>query len=163
MIVEAFRLVKAARDRHNGVTRNPWCEIECGDHYARPMSSWALLEGASGRVYDASRGMLGFDPRVTPDDFRAFFITAAGWGTFSQRRSEGAQENALELAYGELSLVVLRLGLPDDGGEPTKVEVGLDDKTVAAEWQIEDGQLCLKLVGGVQLSEGAHLTVSIAW
>ncbi len=163
MIEEAFHLVKAARDRHNGVTRNPWCEIECGDHYARPMSSWALLEGASGRVYDASRGMLGFDPRVTPEDFRGFFITAAGWGTFSQQRSEGAQENALELAYGELRLELLRLGLPDDGGEPTKVEVGLDDKTVTAEWQIVDGQLCLNFVGGVQLSEGAHLTVSIAW
>ncbi|MEM2885694.1 MAG: GH116 family glycosyl hydrolase, partial [Thermoproteota archaeon] len=43
MVEEALTMVKAARDRYDGEKRNPWNEVECGDHYARAMSSWALL------------------------------------------------------------------------------------------------------------------------
>jgi len=163
MIEEAFHIVKGARDRHNGVTRSPWNEIECGDHYARPMSSWSLLEGAGGRVYDASRKMLGFDPRVTPDDFRSFFITAAGWGTFAQQRSERAQRNVILLTYGELHLELLRLGLPETAGEPAAVEVKLDDETVAAEQRTEEGQVYLNFAEGLDISEGQVLAVSAEW
>ena len=157
MIEQGMQLVKAARDRHNGVHRNPWNEIECGDHYARPMASWMLLEGAAGRVYDAWRDMLAFDPRVTPDDFRSFFITAAGWGTFSQVRGPGRQRNVLRLAWGELELRELRLGLPE-GVTPARVSVGGED----GNWRVEDGGLVLQL-DEAKLSAGDELEVEIAW
>ena len=163
MVEEAFHIVKGARDRHNGVTRNPWNEIECGDHYARPMSSWSLLEGAGGRVYDASRWMIGFNPSVTPEDFRSFFITAGGWGTFSQQRSEGAQRNSLALAYGELRLELLRLGLPSGASEAAGVEVSVGGEAVSVDWGAEDGHLHVSFAGGLDIAEGQSLQVSITW
>ena len=51
MIEEGFAIVKAARDRYDGIPRppiqrNPWNEIECGGHYARAMSSVVVAAGA---------------------------------------------------------------------------------------------------------------------
>ena len=157
MIEQGMELVQAARNRHNGVTRNPWNEIECGDHYVRPMASWALLEGAGGRVYDAWRGMISFDPRTTPEQFRSFFITAEGWGTFAQTRDGNSQTNLLVVAWGELALRELRLGLAE-GVEPASVNVRGEDAT----WRLEDGAVVLDL-GETKLAAGDELIVEIEW
>ena len=36
-------VIAAIRDRHDGRKRNPFSEPECGHHYARAMSSWAVI------------------------------------------------------------------------------------------------------------------------
>ena len=95
MADEAFHIIKAARDRYDGRQRNPWNEVECGDHYVRPMASWWMLEAAAGYRWDAFRQSLSFAPRVE-GDFRSFFITDTGWGTIS--------ESELTVAYGEVAL-----------------------------------------------------------
>lgn len=41
---EALRAVKAVRDRHDGLRRNPFSEPECGHNYARSMASWNCLQ-----------------------------------------------------------------------------------------------------------------------
>ena len=53
LIEEGHAIVKGTRERYDGVPRppigrNPWCEIECGGHYTRAMSSWSLLLALSG-------------------------------------------------------------------------------------------------------------------
>ena len=45
---EGVTVVKAVRDRHDGIRRNPWNEFECGSNYARSMASYALLNAFSG-------------------------------------------------------------------------------------------------------------------
>src|SRR4029453_7150349 len=40
LIVEGLAITKAVRDRYDGQRRNPWNEVECGNHYARALSSW---------------------------------------------------------------------------------------------------------------------------
>ncbi len=40
---DALKVVKAIRDRHNGLKRNPFSEPECGHNYARSMASWNCL------------------------------------------------------------------------------------------------------------------------
>jgi len=37
------KVVKAIRDRHDGLKRNPFNEPECGHNYARSMASWNVL------------------------------------------------------------------------------------------------------------------------
>ncbi|MCZ7545473.1 MAG: non-lysosomal glucosylceramidase [Anaerolineae bacterium] len=66
---EGVTLVQAVRDRHDGVRRNPWDEVECGHHYARSMSSWAVLLALSGAQGDLGRGVLNFAPvaEASPD------------------------------------------------------------------------------------------------
>lgn len=83
---EGLTLVGAIHDRYDGVKRNPWNEIECGDHHARAMAGWGYLIGASGYVYDGPAGRIGFAPRVTPDEFRCFFTAAESWGSLAQHR-----------------------------------------------------------------------------
>lgn len=39
---EALQVVSAVRARYDGRQRNPFNEVECGDHYIRALSAWAL-------------------------------------------------------------------------------------------------------------------------
>lgn len=43
-------VLKVNRYLYDGTRRSPWNEIECGDHYARPMSSFSLFQTGSGQV-----------------------------------------------------------------------------------------------------------------
>jgi len=47
-IEKGLEIVRTARDRYDGVKRNPFNEYECGHWYARAMSSYALIEGMTG-------------------------------------------------------------------------------------------------------------------
>ena len=51
----------------------------------------------------ARRGISGFAPRITPDDFRAAFTAAEGWGTLVQKRQAGKQTNRVEVSWGQLA------------------------------------------------------------
>jgi hypothetical protein len=101
----ALTIIDDVRDRHDGSRRSPWNEIECGDHYARAMAGWSLLDEAAGYQYDALNEAITFAPRLQADDFRAFFITGTGWGQFEQR--DGKAE--IRIDYGSVTLRSLRL------------------------------------------------------
>ena len=63
-LMKAWRLVRAARARHDGFRRSPWDEVECGHHYARSMSAWTLLLALTGFSSNADRGEIRFDPII---------------------------------------------------------------------------------------------------
>ena len=42
------------REKYDGTRRSPWNEIECGDHYVRPMAAFTFFEFASGQVRSTS-------------------------------------------------------------------------------------------------------------
>jgi len=90
-LAEGLELVEAVRERHDGVRRNPWNEVECGHHYARSMASWALLTALSGFRCDVAAGWMSFEPvleaSTDPDEFRCFWSCGRGWGTYTQRRA----------------------------------------------------------------------------
>lgn len=86
LVGEALDIVKAVRDRHDGISRNPWNEVECGNHYARSMASWGVLIALTGVRWDAPASSLHFAPvpsmfesgSAEPKTFP--FSTASGWG-----------------------------------------------------------------------------------
>jgi uncharacterized protein (DUF608 family) len=80
---EGLTIVKALRSRYDGRTRNPWNEYECGNWYARAMSSYALLGALSGFRYNAVERTLWFNPRLRSNPFQCFFSTASGFGTIA--------------------------------------------------------------------------------
>ena len=93
-IDEAMQIVKATRDRHDGIRRNPWNEVECGHHYMRSMASYGLLVALSGFEFDLPHGCIDFHPRIHPDQFQCFFSTGECWGIFRQTRdAEGNLHN----------------------------------------------------------------------
>ncbi len=104
---KGVELVSAVRHRHSGETRNPWNEVECGDHYVRAMSSWSLLDAASGLVYEGLLQRLRFCPVLQRDRHRAFLITGTGWGTIAR---EG-KRITISVVHGKLRLMQLATDL----------------------------------------------------
>ena len=93
-VQEGLNVVEAVRARHDGYRRNPWNEVECGHHYARSMSSWAVLLASSGAQADMGRGELRFTPVMSASMqegiFQTFWSTGQAWGTFTQSREGNA-------------------------------------------------------------------------
>ena len=78
---EGLTIVKALRSRYDGRTRNPWDEYECGNWYARAMSSYALVGALSGFRYSAVDRTVWLAPRLKVRPFVSFFSAASGFGT----------------------------------------------------------------------------------
>lgn len=107
-VSEGLEIVDAVRERHDGVRRSPWNEVECGHHYARSMSSWTLLLALSGAHCDLVRGELRFDPvLIDPDQtvFKTFWSTGKGWGTYAQTKDSATGDWQPEIVVlgGDLS------------------------------------------------------------
>ncbi|PVE98376.1 GH116 family glycosyl-hydrolase [Microbacterium sp. TPD7012] len=75
---DALLIERTLRARYDGGHRSPWNEIECGNHYARSLASWALLLGATGAQWDAPNATLSFAPVGAGGSF--LFTTGTGWG-----------------------------------------------------------------------------------
>ncbi len=97
---EALALLNAVHARHDGTRRNPFNEIECGDHYVRAMSGWAAVEAASGYRYDA----IGKEISVSTGSGIVPFVAGTAWGRLSTE-PDGAE---LHVLHGHLELDTIR-------------------------------------------------------
>jgi non-lysosomal glucosylceramidase len=104
LVDEGLKFVKAARDRYNGLHRNPWDEEECGHHYARAMSSWALLLALSGSHYDGVQGEMVFARVHQEKSFTSFWSCGSGWGTVRFEKFRGKHVVTLQPIYGAVAL-----------------------------------------------------------
>jgi len=150
-IEPALTMLADVRERHDGTRRSPWNEVECGDHYVRPMASWSLLEAAAGYSYDATQRSLMFVPWINPGDFRSFFIAGSGWGAFSQKGNAAR----LSVDYGSLSLKELCLK-----SDAANVKVRLGEQAVVAEAEQVDGCVRLRFAQPIVVAAGETLTVT---
>jgi uncharacterized protein (DUF608 family) len=100
LVEEGLAIVKGIRDRYDGLRRNPWDEFECGHHYARSMASYGLLVALSGFTYDRSLGLVGFDPRISPDNFQSFWALDGAWGTYEQSQLSAE----IECSFGKIAI-----------------------------------------------------------
>lgn len=113
LLEEGLSIVKAARERHDGWRRNPWDEMECGHHYARAMSSWALFLALSGYSYSGPEMRLGFSPQLYPEDFRTFWTAGSGWGSYFQKAKDPKSlEVGLVVASGDMTFKEFSFSLP---------------------------------------------------
>jgi uncharacterized protein (DUF608 family) len=125
LVDESLAIVRAVHDRHHPSKRNPWNEVECSDHYARCMSVYGVLIAASGFEYHGPKGHIGFDPKMTPEDFRCAFTAAEGWGSYHQKATARSFSATLSVRYGRLRLASIKLRSPGTNGN-LKMELGGD-------------------------------------
>ena len=158
MVMEGLAVERALHDRYHASKRNPWNEIECGDHYARSMASYGVFTAACGFEYHGPKGHLGFAPRLTPEDFKAPFTVAEGWGTFSQKTEAGSRQAQVHLRYGTLRLRTLGLAA---SANPGAVRVSLNGKPVDGTHAFDAGRVLITLGSQVQLSAEDKLDVRL--
>jgi len=101
---EGLTVVRAARARHDGSRRNPYNDIECGSHYARSLSSYALANAWSGLTFDQRIREIGFKP-AGDGSGRYFWSAGRGWGEIALHGG-GA---TVSVRGGELAISRLRL------------------------------------------------------
>ncbi len=72
---EAWAILDGLWARYDGRRRNPYNEIECGDHYVRAMAGWSVLDAVSGISWDERTGHL-----TTRSPGRWPLLLPSGWG-----------------------------------------------------------------------------------
>lgn len=160
MVLEGLAVTRAIHDRYHPSRRNPWNEVECGDHYARSMASYGVFLAACGYQYHGPKRFLAFAPRLSPQDFRAAFTTAEGWGTFSQKDDSGRRKVTVAVRWGKLALKTLGL-VPAVGAKPTALTVALAGKPLEARLAVGNGRATIELAKEATIGAGQELAVEL--
>ena len=123
LLGEAEAIADAVWTRHDGRRRNPFNEIECGDHYVRAMSGWSLFEASLGLSWNQIDGTL----RVGRDGSYPI-LTGEGWGTAVVR------QDCVELRCHRGRLKVRAVVRGDDGARfRVSSDLGVDDGPLVVE------------------------------
>jgi non-lysosomal glucosylceramidase len=160
LVQEGLAVTRAIHDRYHASRRNPYNEIECGDHYARAMASHGVFVSICGFEHHGPKGHIGFAPKLTPENFKAPFIAAEGWGSFTQKRVGRTQTETLQIKYGQLSLKQMTFALPS-GKKATSVQVTLDGTVLAAEHRMADGRVVIQLADATTIQTDQLLEIEI--
>ncbi len=153
MVKEGVTIVRAVRERHDGIRRNPWNEFECGSHYARAMASWSLLTALSGFHYSAPRKELAFRPRYRQGAFRCLFCAGSAWGSYAQQGTPQKLDVAVRVEEGKLALA--RLQAPFSKPDPHV------RGSVPARVTVEQGEARIDFAPPVELKSGEKLELSL--
>jgi non-lysosomal glucosylceramidase len=161
MVQEGLAIVRAIHDRYHPSKRNPWQEQEAGVHYSRAMASHGTFIGICGYEYHGPKRHLGFAPKLTPENFRAPFTAAEGWGTFAQTISNQMMEASVEVQFGQLKLQTFHLTM-DGVSQTVRVTAKLAGIEVPATIEVEAGRVKLTFTNGIIIQCGQKLSVKIA-
>jgi len=159
MVQEGLAIVRAIHDRYHPSRRNPWAEEEAGIHYSRAMASHGVFIAACGYEHHGPKGHLGFAPKIKPEDFRAPFIAAEGWGTYAQKITGGNMEASVAMKHGRLKLTTLAFARPGGAGTVKSLLAG---KPAPASLSAEGDRVVLTFTPPLVVNAGAGLTVNLS-
>jgi non-lysosomal glucosylceramidase len=161
MIRESLVLTRSIHDRYHAFKRNPFNEVECSDHYGRAMASYGTFVTACGFTYHGPKGQIGFAPKLTPENFKAPFTSANGWGSYSQQRNENLLSAQLKVSYGNLNVKKFTVEL-DNNQKVAKVEVKLNTKILASGFKQTGNKCEISLKNTQLINAGKYLTLQIS-
>ena len=142
MLEKGLAITRAIHDRYHAIKRNPWNEVGCGDHYARAMASYGVYIAASGFTYHGPKEEIGFSPKLNPENFKAAFTTAEGWGAFSQKLEDKKLTSSVEIKYGSVKVRAINLGIPENiDPKSLKVELLVKQQVIHHKYSISNNQL----------------------
>ena len=126
------------------------------------MSSYGVFTAACGFEYDGPKGTMAFAPRVGPQNFKAAFTSAEGWGSFSQKVAGNGLYATVAVRYGKLRLKTLSLILPSGSQtQGAKAEVDGDEKPVTL--SRKGDRIALDFASDLHMTTGQSLNIAIAY
>jgi hypothetical protein len=156
---EAEEILRAVAGRYDGTRRNPWNEIECGDHYARAMSSYGVLLAALGFYFDGTKAALTFGPCLKAEGCRAFYAAGTGWGGYAQRLKGERLEAEIVVDGGRVEIKTLRLKYA--GKKLPKVTATVAEQPLRPGTGREGEYVKLDFGGGLSLQAGERLKTTL--
>lgn len=162
LVMEGLAVTRMIHDRYHPSRRNPWNEIECSDHYARAMASYGVFLRATGFNCHGPKGHLAFAPALAPENFRAPFTAAEGWGTYAQ--SYGPKrpfEATVALKYGRQTLNELTLELPS-GAAALDIQIHHDGRLLHMKSTQQGNAITLQLARPCLMKAPSTLHVTIS-
>jgi hypothetical protein len=120
------------------------------------MASYGVFLAACGFEYHGPRGHIGFAPRLSPDDFKAAFTAAEGWGTYQQKTEGGARTAELTVRWGSLRVRTMSLAAPT---KPKSVRVTVNGNPVDATHRWDRQRLVIELATDQNITEDGQLRV----
>lgn len=160
MTDEGLILTRMIHDRYHARKRNPFNEIECSDHYARAMASYGTFISACGFEYHGPKGFIRFAPKWNRENFKAPFVTAEGWGTYSQNKTTNNQEHRLQVKYGSLKLRQFSFEITDDR-KPSSISLKIEKRVIGATFQQDGSSVLIKLKKKLKIQTNQTLLISI--
>lgn len=158
LVQEGLAVTRAVHDRYHASRRNPYNEVECGDHYARSMASYGVFLAACGFEHHGPKQHIGFAPKLTPENFKCAFTSAEGWGTYSQNTNgPGPLRAEIAVKRGKLNLKTVAL----ESAAGSSATVSLGAKPLAATLTREGKRILLTLAEPVELAAGQSLQIAI--
>lgn len=157
MVLEGLAVTRAVHDRYHGSRRNPWNEVECGDHYARSMASYGVYLAACGFEYHGPKQHIGFAPKISPERFRCAFTSAEGWGSYAQRVEGGELKAEVAVRRGRMKLRTISL----EAARGTAVRASLASRPVPASLSREGGRVRIRFEQPVEVDAGQRLEVVV--
>jgi hypothetical protein len=93
---------------------------------------------------------------VSPDNFKAAFTAAEGWGSFTQKVVDGRLSASIELHYGTLHLKQWTLDA-NRGPQGGQAVVTLDDGEMDAQIHQDGDRTLIRFAQGVNMGAGQTL------
>ncbi len=119
---ESHAILDGLWGRYDGRRRNPYNEIECGDHYVRALSGWSVLDARTAFGWDATTRTLTMSTPPAGSGWPVLLRT--GWGSLRHDPDGGL---TLECRSGTIAVDQVVL----DGGESRQVRLRLSEGELA--------------------------------
>jgi len=149
LIDEANAIIESVYERYlrSGLV---WAHVECGSHYYRAMSSWAVMLSASGFKLDVPASAVSFIPENISKTIEAPWFTPSGYGTVKI----GAESTSILCAEGLLQFSTLKVK-----SAVLKKIISVNGKNVNAEFVSQKGITEIKIKNGLTLKKNDRLLV----
>ena len=157
MVMEGLAVTRAVHERYDAAKRNPWNEIECGDHYARSMASYGVYLAACGFQYHGPNQHIGFAPKLSPENFKCAFTAAEGWGSYEQIKQRDALKAEIAVRWGKLKLKTIALESTQTGS----ARIIQDGKNLPAQLKRDGKAVLLTLKKPVEIHQNQKIEITL--